>query len=189
MQTDFTNENLGADRFDLWWVLLVTGVLWLVVALVVLRFTERSTATVGLIVGVVLVGAGVNEFLIAGLQRAWRWFHVVMGLLLLAGGLWAFIRPQDTFWALASVLGFVLVFKGSLDVGVALATKSVNDVWWLGLIVGLLELGLGFWASQQLDPARAQLILLWVGFAAFFRGISEIATAFSLRSARAQLAV
>ena len=133
MQTDFTNENLGADRFDLWWVLLVTGVLWLVVALVVLRFTERSTATVGLIVGVVLVGAGVNEFLIAGLQRAWRWFHVVMGLLLLAGGLWA---------------------------------------------------------SQQLDPARArQLILLWVGFAAFFRGISEIATAFSLRSARAQLAV
>jgi uncharacterized membrane protein HdeD (DUF308 family) len=156
---------------------------------VVLRFTERSTATVGLIVGVVLVGAGVNEFLIAGLQRAWRWFHVVMGLLLLAGGLWAFIRPQDTFWALASVLGFVLVFKGSLDVGVALATKSVNDVWWLGLIVGLLELGLGFWASQQLDPARAQLILLWVGFAAFFRGISEIATAFSLRSARAQLAV
>ena len=63
------------------------------------------------------------------------------------------------------------------------------EVWWLGLIVGLFELGLGFWASQQLDPARAQLILLWVGFAAFFRGISEIATAFSLRSYRAQLAV
>ena len=98
MQTDFTNENLGADRFDLWWVLLVT-VLWLVVALVVLRFTERSTATVGLIVGVVLVGAGVNEFLIAGLQRAWRWFHVVMGLLLLAGGLWASSAPGHVLGA------------------------------------------------------------------------------------------
>jgi uncharacterized membrane protein HdeD (DUF308 family) len=42
---------------------------------------------------------------------------------------------------------------------------------------------LGFWASQQYYPARAALILLWVGFFALFRGITEIVTAFQVRSA------
>jgi uncharacterized membrane protein HdeD (DUF308 family) len=43
---------------------------------------------------------------------------------------------------------------------------------------------LGFWASQQLFPARAALLLIWVGFLALFRGISEFVVAFELRSAQ-----
>jgi uncharacterized membrane protein HdeD (DUF308 family) len=164
-------------------------VLWLLASLVILRFNDKSIATVGLIVGIVLMVAGFSEFVLSGVQRSWRWFHGLMGVLLWAGGLWAFIRPTDTFWALASVLGFLFVFKGSLDIGVALATRKVNDVWWLGFTVGLIELGIGFWASQQLEPARAQLMLLWVGLFAFFRGITEMALAFGLRSARRDLGV
>ena len=57
-------------------------------------------------------------------------------------------------------------------------TKEVNSAWWLGLVAGILELVLGFWASQQLFPARGALLLLWVGFFALFRGISEIVIAF-----------
>ena len=49
-------------------------------------------------------------------------------------------------------------------------------------MAGILELVLGFWASQQLFPARGALLLLWVGFFALFRGISEIVVAFEVRS-------
>jgi uncharacterized membrane protein HdeD (DUF308 family) len=50
-------------------------------------------------------------------------------------------------------------------------------------VADILEILLGFWASQQLFPVRAALLLLlWVGFFALFRGISEIAIAFELRS-------
>ena len=41
---------------------------------------------------------------------------------------------------------------------------------------------LGFWASQQEFPAQGALLLLWVGFFALFRGISEIVVGFELRS-------
>ena len=41
-------------------------------------------------------------------------------------------------------------------------------------MAGILEILLGFWASQQMFPARAALLLVWVGFFALFRGISEI---------------
>src|SRR5204863_36187 len=87
------------------------------------------------------------------------------------GGCVAPARPFDAFWSLASVLGLLLVFKGTLDIIGAVMTRDVNSTWWLGLVVGILELVLGFWASQQLFPARGALLLLWVGFFALFRGI------------------
>ena len=50
------------------------------------------------------------------------------------------------------------------------------------MLAGILELLLGFWASQQRFPARGALLLLWIGFFALFRGISEIVIAFGVRS-------
>jgi uncharacterized membrane protein HdeD (DUF308 family) len=49
-------------------------------------------------------------------------------------------------------------------------------------VAGILEILLGFWASQQRFPARAALLPLWAGFFALFRGISESVIAFELRS-------
>ena len=63
-------------------------------------------------------------------------------------------------------------------------TRDVNCAWWLGLVVGILELVLGFWSSQQMFPARRALLLILVGFFALFRGISEIVIAFELKSAQ-----
>ena len=48
--------------------------------------------------------------------------------------------------------------------------------------MGILFAVGAIWASQQLFPARGALLLLWVGFFALFRGISEIVIAFEVRS-------
>ena len=165
-----------------WWLFLVTGIAWLIIAVMVLRFTPASVNTVGVLMGVLFLLGGFNEFLIAAMRRTWRWAHVVMGVLFVAGAIWAFARPFNAFWALASVLGLLLIFKGTLDIIAAVFTKDVNSSWWLGLVAGILEIVLGFWASQQEFPAQGALLLLWVGFFALFRGISEIVIGFGLRS-------
>jgi len=165
-----------------WWLFLVTGIAWLIIAVMVLRFTPASVNTVGVLMGVLFLLGAFNEFLITSMRRSWRWAHVVMGILFLVGAIWAFARPFNAFWALASVLGLLLVFKGTLDIIAAVMTKDVNSSWWLGLVVGILEIVLGFWASQQEFPAQGALLLLWVGFFALFRGISEIVIAFEVRS-------
>jgi uncharacterized membrane protein HdeD (DUF308 family) len=164
-----------------WWLFLVTGIAWLIIAVMVLRFTPASVNTVGVLMGVLFLLGGFNEFLIGSMTHSWRWAHIVMGVLFLAGSIWAFARPFNAFWALASVLGLLLIFKGTLDIIGAVMTKDVNSSWWLGLVAGILELVLGFWASQQAFPARGALLLLWVGFFALFRGISEIVIGFELR--------
>jgi len=165
-----------------WWLFLVTGIAWLIISVAVLRFTTTSIVTVGVLLGVLFLLAAVNEFMISAVRHHWRWAHILLGILFVVGAIWAFARPVNAFWSIASVLGLLLVFKGTLDIIGAVMTRDVNSSWWLGLVVGILELVLGFWASQQLFPARGALLLLWVGFFALFRGISEIVIAFEVRS-------
>jgi len=185
---DATAERIRGTRAALWrlagpwWLFLLTGIAWLIISWVVLRFTPASITTVGTLLGVLFLLAAVNEFVIAAVRHSWRWAHILLGVLFVAGAIWAFARPFNAFWSLASVLGLLLIFKGTLDIIGAVVTKDVNSAWWLGLVAGILELVLGFWASQQAFPARGALLLLWVGFFALFRGISEIVIAFEVRS-------
>lgn len=171
-----------------WWIFLLTGIAWLLIALIVLRFNTTSIATVGVLMGVVFLVVAMNELMIAGLVDGWRWLHIVLGIIFVIGAIWAFVEPINAFYELAAVLGFLLLFKGSFDIIVAIATKPSNDLWWLGLTVGILEILLAFWASQQYFAPRAALILIWVGFMALFRGINEIVLAFALHKAHKELA-
>jgi uncharacterized membrane protein HdeD (DUF308 family) len=173
----------GAARY--WWVLLVVGVAWLVIAWLVLRVDVTSLATVGLLLGAVFVAAGVNEAALAGVVTRWKVLHYVVGFLFLLAGLWAFIRPINTFFALASVLGLILVFQGAFEIARGVASRDENPYWWVGLISGVLLLLLAFWASSS-DPQttiarRTYLILFWVGFMALLRGFTQIMLAFTLR--------
>jgi uncharacterized membrane protein HdeD (DUF308 family) len=78
----------------------------------------------------------------------------------------------------ASILGLLLIFRSTLGIITSARTR------WLGMVAGILEVLLGFWASQQYLPVRGALLLIWVGFFALFRGISEIVIAFELRRAQ-----
>lgn len=171
-----------------WWLFLVTGVLWLVAALVILRFDVSSVATVGVLLGAVLAFATFTEVVAALSAAGWRWAHWILAVLFGLGSIWAFVHPIGAFWELASILGFLLVLKGSFDIIGSFVTKPVNDLWWLGLTAGIFEVLLGFWASQQFFAPRAVLIIVWVGFSAILRGITEIVMAFSVRRAERALA-
>lgn len=168
-----------------WWAFLVSGIAWFIIALVVLRMDISSVATVGLLLGAFFLLGGVEELAIASVSRSWQQLgRAALGVFFIGGAIWSFVQPFNAFWSLASVLGLILVFVGTLNIIESAASHEINHLWWLGLVMGILEVGLGFWVSQQYFPARALLILLWVGFFAMFRGISQIVFAFQLRSAK-----
>jgi uncharacterized membrane protein HdeD (DUF308 family) len=165
-----------------WWLFLLTGIAWLIISVMVLRFSTASVTTVGVLIGVLFLVSAFNELLIAAVRRSWAWAHVLLAVLFTVGAIWSFATPFGAFWSLASVLGLLLIFKGTLDIITAIETRDINSSWWLGMVAGILELLLGFWASQQVIPAQGVLLLLFVGFFALFRGISEIVIAFEVRS-------
>jgi len=178
------------DQARHWWVFLIGGIAWLLISWVVLRANATSIVAVGVLLGVVFLFAGINEFGLAGLSAGgWKVWHVVMGVIFLIGAFWGFFRPVNTFFALASVLGLILILYGTFEIIQALMSREVNPLWWLGLIAGILLILLAFWVSES-DRAfvvtaarRTYLILFWVGFMALFKGITQIVVAFGLRHA------
>ena len=167
-----------------WWMFLVTGIAWLIIAWITLRFTPASLTTVGVLLGVLFLFALFNEVLIATVRTSWRWLHIVMAVLFAFGAGWAFARPYNAFWTLASILGLLLILRGTLDIITSAETRDFNSLWWLGMVAGILEILIGFWAAQQYLRVQGALLLLWVGLFALFRGISEIVIAFEVRHAQ-----
>ena len=107
-----------------------------------------------------------------------------MGVIFLLGGLWAFIRPVNTFFALASVLGLILLFYGAFEIVRGVGSREENRYWWVGLVTGILLILLAFWVSssdREFNLAnRTFLILFWVGFWALIHGFTQIMLAFSV---------
>jgi uncharacterized membrane protein HdeD (DUF308 family) len=175
---DAAKEALGP-----WWTFLIAGVAWFIISVVVLQLNLTSVAAVGVLLGVVFLVSALEEFFVASVTGGWGWARALLGVFFLIGAIWSFADPVGTFVSIADVLGFLLIFKGTLDIVTSITSQDVNSVWRLGLVAGLLELGLGFWAAQQYFQTNAALLLLLVGFYALFRGISSVVFAFQLRSA------
>ena len=171
-----------------WWVFLVSGILWLLIAWLVLRMNQTSIAAVGILLGVLFLLAAINEAGAAALvPGGWKVWHYIMAVIFFLGALWGFIRPVNTFFALASVLGLILTFYGTFEIIQGVASRAVNPSWWLNLITGILLVLLAFWVSGSdrvyALAQRTALILFWVGFFALFRGFSQIMLAFGVRHA------
>ena len=70
----------GARRLtSYWWVLLVAGIAWVAVSLVVLQFDHASVTTVGILVGLMFLGAGIENVALATLDVPMRWAWALFG--------------------------------------------------------------------------------------------------------------
>jgi uncharacterized membrane protein HdeD (DUF308 family) len=69
-----------------WWAPLVAGVIWFVIAWLVLRMNVTSLATVGVLVGIALVITAVNEAALAALMAGgWKAAHLVLAVVFVLG--------------------------------------------------------------------------------------------------------
>jgi uncharacterized membrane protein HdeD (DUF308 family) len=185
-------EMMAHKAARYWWAALVSGIAWLLIAWVVLRMDLGSLAAVGLLIGVVFLVSALNEAAFAqAVTGGWKLVHYGVAVVFVLAALWAFVRPINTFFALASVLGLILMLEGAFEIARAIASREQNPYWWLGLITGVLFLLLAIWVSSSDREfnlgRRAALILFWVGFMALFRGISHIGLAFGVRRLMADL--
>ena len=164
-----------------WWLLLITGIGWILVGLIVLRFDYTSVSAISILFGCVAIAAGVLEigkvFIAAGW---WKLFYGVLAVIFIVAGIVAFIHPGNTFVALSAVFSFFLIFAGTWDIITSISTRHEIEVWWLQLIGGILELLLGFWAAGYYGRS-AVLLIAWVAAFTLIRGVRDIVLAFRVR--------
>jgi uncharacterized membrane protein HdeD (DUF308 family) len=166
-----------------WWIWLLAGIFWIVVALVVLQFDRASITTVGVLIGIMFLISAVQQFIVGTLVRTgWRWLFYVFGVLFLAAGVVSLVRPEDTFVGVADILGFLFLLVGAFWIIEAFAEKDFNELWWLGLISGILMVILAFWTSGQFQITKAYTLLIFAGIWALMHGVTDIIRAFQIRA-------
>ena len=167
----------------LWWIWLVTGIAWILAALVILQFDSASVKTMSLIIGGGFVVAGVQQLFEALAAPSLPWLCVVFGALFICAGIVVFLNLENTFVGLADTLGFCFALIGVWWTIDALMARDRNPMWWMGLACGVLMLIAAFWVAGQFLMERAYILLVFTGVWALLHGITDIVRAFGLRSA------
>ena len=143
--------------------------------------------TVGIIVGVLFMVAGIQNIALATVPTSLRWVSGAFGVLFLISAVICFVNPTSTFAGLADMLGFLFLLVGISWMVRAGLQRPVNPLWWLGLISGILMTGLAFWTAGQFFIEKAYVLLVFAGIWALMQGIEDIVRAFAVRNVRDEL--
>jgi uncharacterized membrane protein HdeD (DUF308 family) len=103
------------------------------------------------------------------------------GILLLIAGVIALISPENTFAAIADILGFLFLIVGVFWIIQAFGERDTNELWWFGLISGVAMIVLAFWTGGQFFIDKAYTLLVFAGIWALFQGVGDLVKAFQIK--------
>jgi uncharacterized membrane protein HdeD (DUF308 family) len=180
--TEIFDDAVSKTRF--WWLLLITGIAWIVLSVVILRFDYTTVAAVALLFGIYCLVAAATQTMIAAVSSftGWRIAHGLAAALLVVAGVASFSNFGATFDTLTAIISFYFILRGCFDVVTACAANVMSG-WWVLLICGFIELALGFWAAGSWNTSIVVLVA-WVAAAAMVRGIGDIALGFHIHNKR-----
>ena len=184
----FGEREVVEDAARYWWLFLLTGITWFVFSLLVFQWDYTTVYAVSYLFGVVAVIAGVNEFLAVAVSTpGWKIVRGTLGVLFVLAGAGALVHPHNAFETIAGLIGFFFLFKGIFDFTTAFLTRAAFELWWVQLLVGVLEILLAFWVAGNFRE-QAVLLVVYVGVIGLSRGITELIVAFKLLSLKRRLA-
>ena len=80
-----------------WWLMLIAGAAWIVIAIVILRFNYATVATIATLFGVFCFVAAANEAMVGVVSSSgWRILHWLLAVAFVVVGVFAFIHPKPS---------------------------------------------------------------------------------------------
>jgi uncharacterized membrane protein HdeD (DUF308 family) len=169
----------------LWWLWIVFGIAWIAIAAVILQFDQASITTVGVLIGLMFLGTAAQQFMIMSLVDRYGWLYGLFGGLFLVAAVISFISPENTFAAIADILGFLFLIVGTFWIIQAFIAREISELWWIGLLSGVLMVILAFWTAGQFFIEKQYVLLVFAGIWALMQGFTDIVRAFQIRKLHA----
>jgi uncharacterized membrane protein HdeD (DUF308 family) len=173
------DDAVSSSRF--WWLPVIFGIAWIVLSTVILRFDCTTVAAVAVLFGTYCLIAATTQTVITSVSSStgWRVVHGLLAALLVVAGVASFANLGATFDTLTAIISFYFILRGCFDIVTACAANMLSG-WWMLLICGFVELGLGFWAAGSWH-ASVVVLVAWVAAAALVHGIGDIALGFQMQ--------
>ena len=163
-----------------WWLLLIAGAAWIMIAVVALRFTYSTVEAVAKLFGALFLLAAAAEVMMGALSsRGWRVARWLVAVVFVVAGVVAFLAVRATVVALAAVMSVLFIIWGALGVATAIAARRERG-WRAPLIAGLADLAIGTWLATSLH-ASITTLLISVAAGTVVHGIGDIRSAFLVR--------
>jgi uncharacterized membrane protein HdeD (DUF308 family) len=128
-----------------WGWIVALGVIFMIAGVIALGCVAAATASAVLIVGIMMIMAGVTEIIAAFNVKSWGKFAVwmLLGALYVAAGIIAILNPFAAATILTLFLGVALVMGGVVRMFLAWNMREAGKPWGWVVISGILSLLLG----------------------------------------------
>ena len=179
--------GLEALRFKWGWIVAL-GVVYVIVGLVALGSIVTATAATVLLVGAMMVVAGIAEVFSAFQIRTWGKFTLwlLLGALYIFAGIITFQNPLLAAVLLTFMLGVALVISGAMRLIIAFAMKESTPWAWVALS-GAITIILGLVILARWPVASVYVLGLFLGIDLVIAGASWIGIGLDLRARRRRL--
>jgi uncharacterized membrane protein HdeD (DUF308 family) len=163
-----------------WWILLLSGIISAVAGVIILA-TDWTVDDLALFVAILFIIRGALQAMAIPLDGSGRGWNVFVGVVEILVGIAFLSWPDVGLYTLAIFIGAWVVVAGTFDIIGAIAHRHDVSMWWLFLIIGVIELALGI---ALLDRPELTLVLAItvVGIWALIAGTLQIVTAFEVKN-------
>jgi uncharacterized membrane protein HdeD (DUF308 family) len=167
------------------WQVIVLGVATALFGLAVLVWPAATVRTLGVLVGIWLIVAGIARILGAFLSQRGTGRQVLsgtVGVILLIGGVACLRNVTKGVAVLAFLIALAWILSGVAEFVIAFQATGATRMWLLALAVVSIAIGLVFMLWPSLSLAT---IVIMTGISGLIIGIGEIAFAFQMRRSAA----
>lgn len=187
------NKIYDAGRFrhsiDNWGLSMVLGIIFSIVGIVVFFEPGGTYLALSVLFGIVVILSGILELYLgskapAGSGKGW---YIAGGIVEILLGILLLCTPSMLFTILPFVLGFWLLFRGFMAVGVAgdMMGSGVKGTGWT-MAFGILVIITAF--LILFNPIiGVGVVVFWVGLSLLLAGVELIAHAINLRQLQKKL--
>ena len=182
------DPRAGSDTAPLrakWGWIVALGVVYLIAGFIALGSVAMATVASVLIVGVMMIIAGVAEVISAFQIKSWGKFllWVLLGLLYVVAGFVTFQNPLLAAVLLTLVLGASLVASGIMRIILAFSMKREAPWIWVALS-GVITVLLGVLILARWPVSSLYILGLFLGIDLIMAGASWVGIGLGLRRAR-----
>lgn len=182
------SPRAGSDTAPLrakWGWIVALGVIYLIAGFIALGSVAMATVVSVLIVGVMMIIAGVAEVISAFQIKSWGkfLFWALLGVLYIIAGFVTFENPLLAAVLLTLVLGASLVASGIMRIFLAFSMKRETPWIWVALS-GAITLLLGILILLRWPVSSLYILGLFLGIDLIMAGAGWIGLGLGLRRAR-----
>ncbi|MGO4716857.1 HdeD family acid-resistance protein [Bradyrhizobium sp. 2TAF24] len=165
-----------------WGWIVALGVVYLITGIIALGSVVMATVASVLVVGAMMIVAGVAEVIGAFQFKSWGKFLLwaLLGVLYVIAGFVTFENPLLAAALLTLILGASLVASGIMRIVLAFSMKEQTPWGWV-VVSGIITAVLGLLILARWPVSSLYILGMFLGIDLIFAGVSWISLGFGLR--------